>query len=339
MPGPAELPRPVNSLTTPGSRPIKPNAGSSFTTTNVAFSAKLFANKTKIADHFANRTFGSAPGRSPTAYVYGGHSKCGPFSGLSGKTSDELVASIESRCTELQSTGLLRPLGEGKGNKNRTYINEPTGQIVRVGSVTSEELSATASFSRMHDKGLGAKVDLGQSLYVPEPNSYSMRSNGTAVLVMERVKGQPLSISSPGDYSNSVPAKVADGLAQIHATHRTHDDLVRRNIMFDPATGDVQLIDFGLSRRATNIKSDLMRLAQAESFYGKTSSSPVIQRTRDLYRAAVDRLPGPDPSAAIYQRHPDLYAKHLSQFEAKKNAMKANLDNTEFEFVPTKGNF
>lgn len=166
LPGPADLPRPVNSLAPRGSRPIRPNAGSSLTTTNIAFSAKLFASQTQteIAEHFANRTFGSAPGRSPTAYVYGGHAKTGPFSGLSGKTSDELVASIESRCTELQSRGLLRPLGEGTGNKNRTYIYEPTGQIVRVGSVTSDELSATASFSKMHDKGVGAKVDLSQSL-------------------------------------------------------------------------------------------------------------------------------------------------------------------------------
>ena len=109
--------------------------------------------------------------------------------------------------------------------------------------------------------------------------------------------------------------------------------------MSDPATGDVRLIDFGLSRRTKNITSDLMRLAQVESFYGKTSSSPIIQRTRDVYRAAVDRLPGPDRSAAIYQQNPGLYAKHLSQFEVKKDAMKANLDNTEFEVVPTKGNF
>ena len=157
--------------------------------------------------------------------------------------------------------------------------------------------------------------------------------------MMERVSGQPLSIASPGTYSNTIPAKVADGLVQIHTTNRAHDDLVPRNIMFDRATGKVRLIDFGLTTRTTSIRVDLIRLAQVKSFYGKTSSSPIIQRTRDVYRAAVDRLPGPDRNAAIYQQNPGLYAKHLSQFEVKKDAMKANLDNTEFEVVPTKGNF
>jgi serine/threonine protein kinase len=44
-----------------------------------------------------------------------------------------------------------------------------------------------------------------------------------------------------------IAIKVADGLAQVHSLHIIHKDLNPANIVFNPATGQLKLIDFGIS--------------------------------------------------------------------------------------------
>ncbi|MEQ9484526.1 trifunctional serine/threonine-protein kinase/ATP-binding protein/sensor histidine kinase [Coleofasciculus sp. F4-SAH-05] len=83
----------------------------------------------------------------------------------------------------------------------------------------------------------------------------------TLVIILEDFGGeslkqwmsQPTKLSSPlplRDFLN-IAIKIAEILAQIHAVHVIHKDINPSNIVFNPETGQLKIIDFGISTQLT----------------------------------------------------------------------------------------
>ena len=83
----------------------------------------------------------------------------------------------------------------------------------------------------------------------------------TLVIILEDFGGdslkqwmsQPTTLSSPlplRDFLN-IAIKIAEILAQIHGVHVIHKDINPSNIVFNPETGQVKIIDFGISTQLT----------------------------------------------------------------------------------------
>jgi Protein kinase domain len=312
-------------------------------TANQKLAVDLFSSEARLADHYRQRPFGDKPGQSPTSPFYGGHAQTGPFAGIGGATHTEVVANVKARIASLLADDQLKPLANaGDGNFNQVYVYQPTGQVVRVGLVTSDELSGSIAMSKLQGAGhgTGARLDPQQSLYAPGtlgPGGH--QSEGLGVLVMERVPGQALSrIGASLDAADraKIAPQLADALVAMHMHGRVHADVTQRNIMFDPANGKLRLIDLGMSVRsdqALSIQSDLVDMANIVHRYGTADQSTpapqpnraALRQARTLYFQAIDRLPAPDRNAAVYQQHPELYDKHLAQFQSRCDALKAKV--------------
>lgn len=307
---------------------------------NQNFARNLFSSEARLADHYRQRALGDKPGQSPTSHFYGGHAQTGLFAGIGGATHTQVVANVEARVKSLIASGKLAPLTDvGNGSFNRVYVQHSTGQIVRVGLVTSDELSGSNAMSKLQGPGhaAGAQVDLKQSLYAPGTLAPGGRqSEGLGVLVMERVPGQALTrvgaSLNAADRAKIAP-QLADALVAMHINGRVHADVMERNIMFDPSTGQVRLIDLGMSvrsNREVSIQADLADMANIVHRYGTAGrSQPVpqpnfvaLRQAKLLYFQAVDRLPGPNRNAPIYRQHPALYEQHVTQFKARCDALK-----------------
>jgi hypothetical protein len=308
---------------------------------NQKFAQNLFSNETRLADQYRQRALGDKPGQSPTTAFYGGHATSGLFAGIGGATRTEVMANVSARVTSLVESGQLTPLDDaGNGSFNRVYVQQSTGQIVRVGLVTSDELSGSNAMSKLQGQGkaAGTRIDLAQSLYAPSRLTRGgLQSKGLGVLVMERVPGQPVSHSlaslNATDRAKIVP-QLADAIVAVHLSGRVHGDIAQRNVMFDPLTGQVRLLDFGNASRSkdttliaadlTNFALIIHRLSPAgQGSFEPPASLAALRQAKMSYFQAVDRLPGPDRSAPIYRQHAELYEKHVAQFEARRDALKA----------------
>ncbi len=295
----------------------------------------LFSDSKKMAAHFHTYALSEQPGSSPTAYFFGGHAKTGPFAGVTGRDAFDLKSNLLARVDEMLVNGSLTALRGGGFNK--TYIYQPTGQVVRVGTTNSEDMSATMAYSRFTGRGAGATLDPDQSLYIPTlVHRGGRRSTGTSVLVMERVPGMSLTQMAlaktmgtvPPEQLNSlllVPDKVADVIVDMHMHRRAHGDLTPGNVMFDPATGNVRVIDFGFAVRGKDRDKrlhDVYGLGNLIVGFGSTTGEPRMTQGQKMYLRALDRYPGPDENAAIYKAHPELYAQHVARFYERKATLR-----------------
>lgn len=310
----------------------------SLSQTNADRITELFSDGAKMAAHFHARPFGSRPGNSPTSYFYGGHAVRGPFAGLKGGNALELKKNVNARVKEMLRDGTLEALGSGTFNE--TYLYKPTGQVVRIGRTNSEELSATVSYSNLRGRGIGAQLDLEQSLLIPRSKGLDANhSFGFGVLVMERVPGASLpSITlakNRGQLSASmltrltlVPGKVAGAIVEMHMHRRAHGDLHTGNVMFDKATGEVRVIDFGSSRRTTDLemrRQDVRDLVALIDQFGDKISEPLMTRAKALYLRALNQYAGPDRNAPVYKNHPELYEPHLKRFNERKATLRSEM--------------
>ncbi len=302
-------------------------AGSRVHTPNERFALELFKNERSVAKHFVQRTLADRPGQSPTSFAYGGHAAQGPFSNITGKTYTEIAKKVLLRVEALVKSGVLVKIGSG--GTNGVYLHKPTQQIIRVGRISCNELHATAGFSKIGNKGVGAKIDLSQSLYLPSELLFAAKTEGFAVLFMEHVPGMRLQgnayLLSPSAKAKIAPA-AADALVAIHMNNKSHGDFGPHNINVT-ATGEVRVIDFDLSGpQYRAAREDLEGLESIlEELYpsSKNQSRETIQgAARKLYQSALDRLVGPDRNSEIYKKHPELYDAHLARFKAKKAALK-----------------
>ncbi len=96
------------------------------------------------------------------------------------------------------------------------------------------------------------------------------RQRNRLYLVLEDVGGAPLSRHFPQRAPELATAleiaiAVADGLAAIHARHIIHKDICPDNILYNPASGAVKLIDFGI---ATRLAHENQELKSPESLEG-----------------------------------------------------------------------
>jgi Protein kinase domain len=294
---------------------------------------ELLADDAKMAEHFDAHAFGKNPGSAPTSYLFGGHAASGPFADLKAGNAYGLRAQVDIRVDEMMKNGTLQRLSDGTKD-NDVYIHVPTGQLVRVGKVDSEELSATVSYSNLRGRGKGAQLDLDQSLFMPEKKVFDAnRSIGFGVLVMERVPGESLASIHEAkikpDDLKSVAGKVADAVVDMHMNRRIHGDLHKGNIMFDKETGQVRVIDFGYSRRTTDPKQredDVHGLASLIlDGYGHNTGKGILAQATNLYLRALDRYSGPDRNAPVYKNHPELYEPHLKRFNERKAALRSEM--------------
>ena len=300
-------------------------------TPNQEFASNLLASEENVANHFSQRTFSDRPGQTPTTYVFGGQAAEGLFSKITGKTYTEIATNILTRVDDLVKSGELVKIGAG--GSNGVYLHKPTQQIVRIGRVRSGELQSAVGFTNIDNKGVGAKLDLSKSLYMPNELISASETTGLAVLFMERVPGlRPYDKDfalAPGAREKVMPA-VADALVSMHLNNKAHGDFGSHNLMVTP-TGGVRVIDFGLSssiKGEWKVSNDLggmtdvlMALYPASVNYGKERIRAMVL---DFYTKAVDRLVGPDRNAGLYKQHPELYDAHVARFNAKKDALKQN---------------
>ena len=118
------------------------------------------------------------------------------------------------------------------------------------------------------------------------------------VLVVEDIGGVSLSqLSKRQSWALpeilAIASKAADGLAAIHAHKIIHKDINPANIILNPATGDVKIIDFGISSRFTHEEPQLRSLDVLEGTLPYISpeqtgrmNRPMDHRT-DLYSFGV----------------------------------------------------
>lgn len=125
-----------------------------------------------------------------------------------------------------------------------------------------------------------------------------------------------------------VPGKVADAVVDMHMHRRTHGDLHRGNIMFDKATGEVRIIDFGSSRRTIDRERrghDVYGLAYVIEEFGHKTSEGLMTQAKAMYLRALDRYAGPDRNAPVYKNHPELYEAHSKRFSERKAALRSEM--------------
>jgi precorrin-6B methylase 2 len=294
--------------------------------------------QSKALAHFRKSAFASEMGNVPTSFVHGGHATSGLFAGISGNSVAELVSNVNARVDTLVAAGRLTHIAGGKlggGASNRVFQDTKTGEIVRVGDVSSTELAETIGLPKISAQ-LGATVLPEQSLYIPMANKPGFSSTyGISVLVMANA-GQPME----NVFGSLPPAKKAvaldsffDALVQLHMSGRYHTDLHLKNVLIDPATGRAVIIDFGRIERtnfaAVNSRQpdgsinptranlvnekDNYLLSQALGKYGLSDKD-----FRQRYKQGLDRLTPPNGQAA------------LSAFEARKGALRRSMDHQDW---------
>ncbi|MFK7962583.1 MAG: AarF/UbiB family protein [Burkholderiaceae bacterium] len=301
------------------------------------------------------------PGQVPTPANYGGNAESGLFAGIEANTAAELQAQVEARVQTLIAEGRLRPL-PGMNVQTGVYEDVQTGRLYRVGSLNTLEIrnhlgvsallregeqysDANLGAAGMNPLGIGGDVDWSKSLYIPSGGGHGSRdgagtltSFGYGVLEMARAPGVPV------DSANLSPAEtvaVRDRLAQILAqyhllTGNLHNDLHGGNIIVNLEDGqapEVTLIDFEFARpRPEAHLAEVDRIAKAlpdtfERPVGMNLDEYAVAQIRDARRAynyAVQNLPPPNQTAALYQSNPELYESHMAQFRDRQQALLVN---------------
>jgi len=118
--------------------------------------------------------------------------------------------------------------------------------------------------------------------------------NGLAWIAMELLKGQDLSGAArvgrllPLVQVVSIAAQVAEALDYAHQQHVVHRDIKPANIMFDAATGEVKVSDFGIARITDSSKTRTGLVLGTPSFMApeQLAGHPVDGRC-DLYALGV----------------------------------------------------
>lgn len=123
-------------------------------------------------------------------------------------------------------------------------------------------------------------------------------SDGVHYLALEWAEGEPLAnfIQRSGSVAPSLAATIVEqiggALAAAHAAGIIHRDLKPANIMYDPATQEAKLLDFGIARDAEVSPEE--RLTRAGFFVGtlqyvapETLSGELVGEQADVYSLAT----------------------------------------------------
>lgn len=238
--------------------------------------------------------------------------------------------------TMLQEYKLLEILGEGsfgivylaKGKylSDLVAIKEylPSELATRVDGTT---IAPTSSWNEKNFQwGLEKFLEEARLLWQlanpqPHPNIIAVRRffklHGTAYLVMEYEKGEPLShvLENAGRLPENqvwfLVDQILKGLETVHAAGITHRDIKPSNI-FIHADGTPVLLDFGAARLALGEKTQSAfnamspAYAATEQLMGSDNIGPwtdIYALGATLYRAVTGQLPQPPMERLVKERH------------------------------------
>ena len=127
-------------------------------------------------------------------------------------------------------------------------LRDATGEAVIIKLVKSEYPTPEEIASLTYEYEIGCR--LAQTAIV-RPLEL-VRHQHQVALVLEDIGGDPLSdwiAQQPFDVASFLPIAIAlaDAVGHLHRQHVIHKDIKPANIILNPATGSVRLIDFGIS--------------------------------------------------------------------------------------------
>jgi SAM-dependent methyltransferase len=274
--------------------------------------------QSQVAIRFKSSAFASDMGNTPTSFVNGGHATIGLFAGIKGNSVSDIVKNIDARADSLVASGRLQLIAGGVlggGSSNRAFLDTVTGEIVRVGHVSSIELAETFSLPKISPQ-IGALVSAPESLYTPMATQVGKSvTYGYSVQVMVNV-GKPW--RTEFDSLSATKKTVAidslfDALVQLHMSGRYHTDLHLQNVTIDRKSGRVVLIDFGRMERSnfgavTAGNSERVVNPAKPNFVNEKDNYPLSHGLEDYgvsevefrqkYLAALDKLESPPGRAA-----------------------------------------
>lgn len=170
-----------------------------------------------------------------------------------------------------------------------------TARMLVVGDV--KDVGALAPLDRQAaDEAVAAMAARAQGVRVPAV-LLARRSDGSALVVQERVDGRPLKGLAPQEITPGLLARVWEQVALLRAARIAHRDLVATNVLVTPG-GDPWLVDFGNAQ--TGADQDTLARDVAElmtSLALRTDPTLVVDSAvqalgRDV---VIDALPGLEP--------------------------------------------
>ncbi len=187
---------------------------------------------------------------------------------------------------KLYGYDVIRPLGEGAGSAIYVVRDPVTGKNVALKQVTRKaEKDIRFVDQLLNEYDVGSKVahpNLRKMIDLKVERTL-LRKVLSAAVVMELVDGLPLDQRLPSNYAGlaSCFVKVAEALSAMHKAGFIHCDLKPANILFNPNTSDVRVIDLG---QACAIGTRKERIQGTPDYISpeQVKRQPVDERT-DVY--------------------------------------------------------
>ena len=145
---------------------------------------------------------------------------------------------------------LARDVTTGREAAIKTMALEGTFEAEQLADIKSRFFREAEIIERMEHPNIVAVYDMGEE-------------EGLAYISMELIKGRDLEANTKPDnllpYPKvlSIIACAADALGYAHEQDVVHRDIKPGNIMYDPVSGTVKVMDFGISRITTEARTKL----------------------------------------------------------------------------------
>jgi serine/threonine-protein kinase len=187
-------------------------------------------------------------------------------SGLGGMLGAPVQSAVEQPLASEHNRLILgnyelgRKLGDGSMGAVYHAINRITGREVAVKTMAlSEKFDEDGKSRFFREAEIIERMDHPNIVAVYEVGE----EDGLAYISMELLKGsnlephtQPANLLPVAVVLNIV-ARVADALDYAHRQSVVHRDVKPDNIMYDPVSGDIKVMDFSVSRITTESKTKL----------------------------------------------------------------------------------
>lgn len=212
----------------------------------------------------------------------------GPLSGV------RTIQDIETRVQALVEEGRLKQIGEASED-NKVYLEygtdgRPTGHVVRVGTISPDEVQAAIDAWRL---GVGPRILVNRSWY-----------NGVdhGILTMQYVKGQTLrewlaSLGARRPQATKIVIDFVQKVAQLHGHGWAHWDLHPGNALVEEPGGAVKIIDYTKARRLPQslygVRDDLNNVVAiaGELKPPLMSMKQWMKIVADAYLGTLDHIP------------------------------------------------
>lgn len=155
-----------------------------------------------------------------------------------------------ARPQKLYGYDVIRPLGEGAGSTIYVVRDPNSNRNLALKQVTRKTDKDIRFVDQLlNEYEVGRKVTHAnlRKMIDSKVERTLLRKVLSAAVVMELVDGLPLDQRLPSDYAELVRCfiKVAEGLGALHKAGFVHCDLKPANILYNPNTDDVRVIDLG----------------------------------------------------------------------------------------------